>query len=81
MIIYRSRDQNAYHFEAKKSVKVFKFYITTKFDGCLFNVRNVMIVFFFYANEAFGHALICLMTSLRIRNKQASWGLIGYLRQ
>ena len=34
----------------QKSVKVFKFYITAKFDIFLFNVRNVMIVFCFYAN-------------------------------
>ena len=37
----------------QKSVKVFKFYITTKFDSFLFNVRNVMIVFYFLCKLGF----------------------------
>ena len=37
----------------QKSVKVFKFYITTKFDSFLFHVRNVMIVFYFLCKLGF----------------------------
>ena len=37
----------------QKSVKVFKFYISTKFDSFLFNVRNVMIVFYFLCKLGF----------------------------
>ena len=37
----------------QKSVKVFKFYITTKFDSFLCNVRNVTIVFYFLCKLGF----------------------------
>ena len=37
----------------QKSVKVFKFYITTKFDSFLFDVRNVLIVFYFLCKLGF----------------------------
>ena len=49
-----------FHTLKQESVKVIRFYKTAKFDVSVFNPRNVMIVFWFYANEAFGHALICL---------------------
>ena len=60
----------------QESVIVIKFSLTAKFDIFLFNVRNVMIVFWFYANEAFGHALTCLSAQYcsRVFLKVIIWG-------